>query len=109
MDVRLRAFQDRDFEFVRELYFETMRWAIERYFGRNRLQQEENFSTWFKPNEARIITADGTDAGIGNSVESRRQRALEVDGWFTPQHANTNRTAKVVIGLESGFHLLRVE
>ncbi|HEX4227839.1 MAG TPA: GNAT family N-acetyltransferase [Bryobacteraceae bacterium] len=63
MDVRLRAFQDRDFEFVRELYFETMRWAIERYFGWNRLQQEENFSTWFKPNEARIITADGTDAG----------------------------------------------
>jgi ribosomal protein S18 acetylase RimI-like enzyme len=63
MDVRLRAFQDRDFEFVRELYFETMRWAIERYFGWNRLQQEENFSTWFKPNEARIITVDGTDAG----------------------------------------------
>ena len=55
--------KNRDFEFVRELYFETMRWAIERYFGWNRLQQEENFSTWFKPNEARIITVDGTDAG----------------------------------------------
>jgi hypothetical protein len=39
MDVRLRAFQDRDFEFVREIYFETMRWAIERYLGWNRLQQ----------------------------------------------------------------------
>ena len=55
--------KNRDFEFVRELNFETMRWAIERYFGWNRLQQEENFSTWFKPNEARIITVDGTDAG----------------------------------------------
>jgi ribosomal protein S18 acetylase RimI-like enzyme len=63
MDVRLRAFQARDFEFVRELYFETMRWAIERAFGWNRQHQEENFSTWFKPNEARIITADGTDVG----------------------------------------------
>jgi len=29
MNVRLRVFQDRDFEFVRQLYFETMRWAIE--------------------------------------------------------------------------------
>jgi len=32
MDVRLRAFQDRDFEFVRDLYFETMRSAIEPEF-----------------------------------------------------------------------------
>ena len=63
MDVRLRAFQDRDFEFVRELYFETMRWAIERYFGWDRAQQEESFSKWFKPAEASIITADWTDAG----------------------------------------------
>ena len=63
MDVRLRPFQESDFEFVRELYFETMRGAIEPYFGWNRMQQEESFSTWFKPNEARIITADGTDAG----------------------------------------------
>jgi hypothetical protein len=63
MDVRLRAFQGRDFEFVRELYFETLRWAIERYFGWSPLQQEENFSTWFRPNEVRIITADGMDAG----------------------------------------------
>ena len=33
MHVRLRAYADVDFDFVRGLYFETMRWAIERHFG----------------------------------------------------------------------------
>ena len=33
MDVRLRAYEARDFDFARRLYFETMRWAIERVFG----------------------------------------------------------------------------
>src|SRR5579859_6265094 len=63
MDVRLRPFEDRDFDFVRELYFETMRWAIERCFGWDRSHQEESFAKWFKPGEACIIMADGTDAG----------------------------------------------
>ena len=71
MVVRLRAFHDRDFEFVRELYFDTMRWVIERYFGWNRAQQKETFSIWFKPSETRIITADGTDVGWIQQREDR--------------------------------------
>ena len=63
MNVRLRAYQDRDFEFARGLYFETMRWAIERHFGWDQTQQENSFVKWFKPAEVSIITADGTDAG----------------------------------------------
>ena len=63
MNVRLRAYEDRDFEFARGLYFETMRWAIERHFGWDQTQQENSFVKWFKPAEVSIITADGTDAG----------------------------------------------
>lgn len=44
---------------------------------------------------------------IGDSFEPCCKSALKVDGGFTSQHASPNRTAKVVIGLESGFHLLR--
>jgi len=29
MDVRLRTYEARDFDFARRLYFETMRWAID--------------------------------------------------------------------------------
>jgi ribosomal protein S18 acetylase RimI-like enzyme len=63
MDVRLRAFRTQDFTFARGLYFETMRWAIERLFGWDEAYQEESFAGWFKPDEVSIITADGTDVG----------------------------------------------
>jgi ribosomal protein S18 acetylase RimI-like enzyme len=63
MDIRLRAFRTQDFTFTRGLYFETMRWAIERLFGWDKAHQEESFAEWFKPDEVSIITADGTDVG----------------------------------------------
>ena len=63
MDVRLRAYEARDFDFARGLYFETMRWAIERVFGWDEARQYASFSEWFKPEEVSVITADGVDAG----------------------------------------------
>jgi len=63
MDVRLRAFRTEDFSFARGLYFETMRWAIERIFGWDEAHQQETFARWFKPNEVSIVTADGIDVG----------------------------------------------
>jgi ribosomal protein S18 acetylase RimI-like enzyme len=63
MDVRLRACRTQDFTFARGLYFETMRWAIERLFGWDEAHQEESFAGWFKPDEVSIITADGPDVG----------------------------------------------
>jgi ribosomal protein S18 acetylase RimI-like enzyme len=63
MDVRLRACRTQDFTFARGLYFETMRWAIERLFGWDETHQEESFAGWFQPDEVSIITADGADVG----------------------------------------------
>jgi len=63
MDVRLRAYEARDFDFARQLYFETMRWAIERVFGWNEARQHASFAEWFKPEEVSVITADGLDVG----------------------------------------------
>jgi ribosomal protein S18 acetylase RimI-like enzyme len=63
MDVYLRVYQVRDFDFARRLYFETMRWAIERIFGWDQGHQEASFNAWFKPDEVSIIMADGEDVG----------------------------------------------
>ena len=63
MIVRLRPYQTRDFDFVRLLYFETMRWAIERVFGWDESRQCASFAEWFKHEEVSVITADGLDVG----------------------------------------------
>ena len=46
-----------------ELYFETMRSAIERLFAWDDTHREESFARWFKPDEVSFITADGADVG----------------------------------------------
>jgi ribosomal protein S18 acetylase RimI-like enzyme len=70
MDVHLRACQSQDFQFARQLYFETMRWAIEPIFGWDQAHQEASFAGWFNPGEVSIITANGVDAGwIQHRVE----------------------------------------
>ena len=48
------------------------------------------------------------DFEVGNAVESSREGALEIDGGFVTRHSPANRTAKIVIGLEPGFHLFRM-
>lgn len=77
---------------MRELYFEAMRWAIEHYFGWDRLQQEETFSTWFKPGEARIITADGTDAGW---IQQRQEEAAGFSRVQSTLHQRCREEASV--------------
>jgi GNAT superfamily N-acetyltransferase len=63
MDVQLRAYQAQDFDFARQLYFETMRWAIERVFGWDQAHQEASFAGWLNPDEVNIIMANGVDVG----------------------------------------------
>ena len=63
MDVGFRAAQTEDLAFARSLYFETMRWIIERLFGRDQAREEENFVGFFKLDEVRIITVDARDVG----------------------------------------------
>ena len=63
MDVHLRAYRSQDFDFARHLYFETMRWAIERVFGWDQAHQEASFAAWFHPDEVSIIVADAVDVG----------------------------------------------
>jgi ribosomal protein S18 acetylase RimI-like enzyme len=63
MDVQLRVYQAQDFDFARQLYFETMRQAIERLFGWDQAHQEATFAGWFIPDEVNIIMANGVDVG----------------------------------------------
>jgi ribosomal protein S18 acetylase RimI-like enzyme len=63
MDLRLRPYQTEDFAFARQLYFETMRWAIERTLTWDQTQQEASFAEWFKPGEVSIIVADEAEVG----------------------------------------------
>jgi GNAT superfamily N-acetyltransferase len=63
MNVGFRAARPEDFAFARDLYFETMRWVIERLFGWDKKHQEESFAGFFKLDEVRIITVGARDVG----------------------------------------------
>ena len=63
MDIKLRAACNADFVFARAVYFETMRWIIERLVGWDEERELKNFAQFFKLDEVRIITADGEDVG----------------------------------------------
>lgn len=63
MDVRLGPYQAAGLNVVRQVYFETMRWAIERLLGWDDARQEASFDGWFNPDEVSIIVADRADVG----------------------------------------------
>src|ERR1700737_1409443 len=71
MNIGLRAARNEDFVFARSVYFETMRWIVERLFGWDQVREEKNFAQFFKLDEVRIITADAQDVGwIQEQVDS---------------------------------------
>lgn len=63
MNIRLQPACDQDFTFARDVYFATMRGIIESLFGWDQVREEENFASFFKLDETRIITADGRNVG----------------------------------------------
>ena len=70
MNIALRAARDADFAFAHKVYFETMRWIIERLFGWDEVREDKNFAQFFKLDGVRIIAADEQDVGwIQEQVE----------------------------------------
>jgi len=70
VNIGLRTASDRDLTFARDVYFETMRWIIERLYGWDLAREGKNFAQFFKLDEVRIITADEQDVGwIQEQVE----------------------------------------
>ena len=63
MDIKLRAASSEDFAFARNVYFETMRWIIDRLFGWDLAREEKSFAQFFKLDEVKIITANTQDVG----------------------------------------------
>jgi GNAT superfamily N-acetyltransferase len=63
VNIGLRTASDRDVTFARDVYFETMRWIIERLFGWDPAREGKNFAQFFRLDEVRIITADEQDVG----------------------------------------------
>jgi GNAT superfamily N-acetyltransferase len=63
MKISLRAAQPDDFIFCRQLYYETMRWIIERLFGWDQAREDASFAKQFKLDEVEIIIVDGRDVG----------------------------------------------
>jgi ribosomal protein S18 acetylase RimI-like enzyme len=71
VNIRLRAASDADFAFARSVYFETMRWIIERLSGWDEKREDKNFVQFFQLDEVRIITVDDQDVGwIQEQVEN---------------------------------------
>ncbi|MFL6437128.1 MAG: hypothetical protein ACJ71Q_06075 [Terriglobales bacterium] len=69
MDIRLRAACHEDLAFARQVYFETMRWILERLVG----CEEKNFAEFFKVDEVRIVTSDAYDVGwVRNKLTIQR-------------------------------------
>jgi ribosomal protein S18 acetylase RimI-like enzyme len=70
VNIGLRTACDKDFAFARDVYFETMRWIIERLFGWDLAREEKHFAQFFKLEEVRIITANEQEVGwIQEQVE----------------------------------------
>jgi ribosomal protein S18 acetylase RimI-like enzyme len=63
VNIKLRVARDADFAFARVVYFETMRWIIERLVGWDEAREDKNFAQFFKLDEVRIITVDGQNVG----------------------------------------------
>lgn len=63
MNIKVRAASNEDFAFARNVYFETMRWIIDRLFGWDQAREEKNFGQFFRLDEVRIITANSHDVG----------------------------------------------
>ncbi len=61
--ITLRPARPDDYEFTKQIYYETMRWIIERLFGWDQEREDKKFAAQFKLEEVRIITADGRDVG----------------------------------------------
>jgi GNAT superfamily N-acetyltransferase len=96
MDIRLRAASEDDFAFARNVYFETMRWIIQRLFGWDRVREEQNFVQFFKLDEVRIITADGATINLGSfyvvAAMQRRGIGTQVLEMLLEQAKNQSRT-----------------
>ena len=63
MITTLRAARLDDYGFAKQIYFETMRWIIERLFGWDGEREDRKFAQQFRIEEVRIIVADGRDVG----------------------------------------------
>jgi GNAT superfamily N-acetyltransferase len=61
--ITLRAARPDDYGFAKQIYYETMRWIIERLFDWDEEREDRKFAEQFKLEEVRIITADGRDVG----------------------------------------------
>jgi ribosomal protein S18 acetylase RimI-like enzyme len=63
MEISLRPARTEDFVFARRLYYETMRWIIERTTGWDEAREDATFAKQFKLDEVQIIVVEGRDAG----------------------------------------------
>jgi hypothetical protein len=71
--ITLRAARPDDYGFAKQIYYETMRWIIERLFDWDEEREDRKFAEQFKLEEVRIITADGrTSAGFKRNRPTAR-------------------------------------
>jgi GNAT superfamily N-acetyltransferase len=61
--IALRPARSDDYEFTKQIYYDTMRGIIEQLFGWDREREDKKFAAQFKLEDVRIITADGRDVG----------------------------------------------
>jgi|SRR6185437_3317280 len=92
LPIELRPAVDDDFVYCRRLYFEQMRWIIER-LHLDRTAQETSFKQQWKSMQVRIIVLDGTDVGWVQTIR-------ENDGLFIGQLFVDSRFQRRGVGTE---------
>jgi GNAT superfamily N-acetyltransferase len=61
--IDLRPAHAGDFAFARQLYYETMRWIVERRSGWDQAREDASFAKQFKLDEVEIILVEGREGG----------------------------------------------
>jgi len=85
MTLTFRPATAADIEYARSLYFETMRWIIERLFGWDEAVEDEKFAKQFVLDETRIIAAGGADVGW-LQVSVRKDCVFLGQLYIDPEH-----------------------
>ena len=98
MDISLRRAEAGDLAFARGIYFETMRWIIERLFGWDEAREVAKFAAQFIPSEVCIIRIDGEDIGW-LQIEERPDSIFLKQLYVAPSHQRRGIGGAVLDGL----------
>lgn len=95
MEITFRQIKAEDFEFLWRLHNAALKEYVARTWGWNEALQREMFEREFKPDDGKIILADGADAGFFRVIEKKTETLL-VSIRLLPEFQNKGIGAKII-------------